>query len=154
MKEQKWDIREEQYQMYLQSLTDNITRLKAGYPNFAHFTKDSTRKDVTFSGAQDTVAHACLLFYNTIELVLQHLGDKNILPFVHVVLAFLNRLGYVPDALRYIEEQVPWEVLATFLNALGKSGIVDSQFEDSAFPQSLSGTGRQLPEDFFLRGLV
>lgn len=124
------------------------------HPKVAHSTRDSTTKDATFSGAQDAVAHACHLFYSSIDVVLQRLGDKNILPFAHVVLAFLNSMAYVPQALLYVEGQVPWESIVTFLNTLGRSGVVESRFEGSAFPQPLSGTGRQLPEDFIMRGLV
>jgi hypothetical protein len=74
--------------------------------------------------------------------------------FAHLVLAFLNSVTYVPEAMSMVEGQVPWESLVTFLNTLGRSGTVDSRIEGPAFPQPLSGTGRQLPEDFIMRGLV
>jgi hypothetical protein len=45
---------------------------------------------------------------------------------------------------------MPWEDIAIFLNTLGRSGVV----EGADFPQQLSGTGRQLPEDFIMRGLL
>jgi len=73
---------------------------------------------------------------------------------MHVYLACLISLAYVPGALEYMECHVPWERLAVFLNTLGRSGVVDSHVEGSDFPLSLSGTGRQLPEDFVMRGLV
>jgi hypothetical protein len=77
------------------------------------------------------------------------------LPFVHVTLAFLHSLAYVPGALLYFEKQVPWEKMAIFLNdLLIRYGTVESHREGSAFPQTLSGTGRQLPEDFVIRGLI
>lgn len=41
-----------------------------------------------------------------------------------------------------------------FLNTLGRSEAEESRFEGSAFPQPLSVTGRQLPEDFVMRGLI
>jgi Est1 DNA/RNA binding domain len=126
----------------------------SGNAKAAHSTRDSTTKDATFSGAQDAVAHACQLFYSSSEVVFSRVGDKNILPFAHTVLAFLNSLAYVPEALLFVEGQVPWESIVTFLNTLGRSGALESRFEGSAFPQPLSGTGRQLPEDFIMRGLV
>ena len=147
--EHEADLKEEQRRAYFRSL-NNCT----GHPKPAHSTKDSTTKDATFSGAVDAVAHASRLFYETNEVVFQRIGDKNILPFAHVVLAFLNSLAYVPDALLFVEREVPWESVVTFLNTLGRSGAVESRFEGPAFPQPLSGTGRQLPEDFIMRGLV
>ncbi len=120
----------------------------------SHPTRDYIIKDATFSGAQDAVTHACHLFKRSVEVVLQRSGDKNILPFAHLVLAYLNSLAYVPGALLHVEGQVPWESIVTFLNTLGRSGVVESRFEDLDFPQPLSGTGRQLPEDFTMRGLI
>jgi len=73
---------------------------------------------------------------------------------MHVVLAYLFSLTFVPDALIYIEGYVPWEDITIFLNTLGRSGVVDDCFEGKDFPQNSSGTGRQLPEDFVMRGLM
>ena len=123
-------------------------------PRAAHSTKDLTTKDATFSEAQNAVPHACRLFYPSIKLVFSRLGDKNILPFAHVVLAFLKSMTRVPSALLYVEAQVPWDSIVAFLNEVSRSGAVESRFEGFAFPQTLSGTGRQLPEDFIMRGLV
>ena len=87
-------------------------------------------------------------------MVFQRIRDPNVLPFAHVVLAFLNSMAHVPHALPYIERNVPWESIVTFLNTLDRSGVVESRFEGSAFPRPLSGIGQQLSEDFILRGLV
>jgi hypothetical protein len=73
---------------------------------------------------------------------------------MHVVLAYLFGLAFVPNALTYIENHVPWEDITIFLNTLGRANIVASQFEGTEFPQQMSGTGRQLPEDFVMRGLI
>jgi hypothetical protein len=73
---------------------------------------------------------------------------------MHVVLAYLFSLTFVPDALIYMEGYVPWEDITIFLNTLGRSGVVDDCFEGKDFPQNSSGTGRQLPEDFVMRGLM
>jgi Est1 DNA/RNA binding domain len=147
--DQEANLKAEQRRAYFRSMND-----RPGHPQATHSTRDSTTKDATFSGAQDAVAQACHLFYASSEVVFQRIGDRNVLPFAHVVLAFLNSLAYVPDALLFVEGQVPWESIVAFLNAVGRSGAVESRFEGTAFPQPLSGTGRQLPEDFIMRGLV
>lgn len=147
--EQEANLKEEQRGAYFRSLD-----LCQRHPKAVHSSKDSTTKDARFSGAQDAVGHACYLFYASNELVFQRVGDKNILPFTHIILAFLNSLAFVPGALLFIEEQVPWESIVNLLNTMGRSGADESRFEGSAFPQPLSGTGRQLPEDFIMRGSV
>jgi hypothetical protein len=65
---------------------------------------------------------------------------------MHVVLAYLFGLAFVPNALTYVEGCVPWEDIIVFLNTLGRSGVFEAHFEDPGFPQQMSGTGRQLPE--------
>ena len=119
-----------------------------------HSAKDLTTKDATFSGSHDAAANACQSLGETTTVVSQRIGDKNILPYMHVVLAYLFGLAFVPNALTYVEGYIPWENITIFLNTLGRSGVVESRFEDRDFPQQMSGTGRQLPEDFLMRGLV
>jgi hypothetical protein len=63
-------------------------------------------------------------------------------------------LAFIPNALTYVEGCVPWGNITIFLNTLGRSGVVEAHFKGIDFPQQLSGTGRQLPEDFVMRGLV
>jgi hypothetical protein len=87
-------------------------------------------------------------------VVSQRIGDKNILPYMHVILAYLFELAFVPNALIYVEGCVPWENITIFVNTLGRSGLVEARFEGTEFPQQMSGTGRQLPEDFVMRGLI
>ena len=70
-----------------------------------------------------------------------------------VVLAYLFGLAFVPNALPYVEGCVPWEDITVFLNMLGRSGVVEAAFEGTDFPLQLSSTGKQLPEDFVMRGL-
>lgn len=109
-------------------------------------------QEIKFTGSEDAVSHAFALVIATFSINLQRIGDKNVLPFVHIILGFIWCLSYVPVALGYLEAHIPWEKLVTFLNTIGRSGVVDANFECDTFPPSLSGTGRQLPEDFSMRG--
>ncbi|KAK7912305.1 hypothetical protein LTR80_012245 [Exophiala xenobiotica] len=87
-------------------------------------------------------------------MVAGKVGDRNILPFLHFTLAFLWSLSYVPGALVYLENYVPWAKLVLSLNAMNRSGVVDARVESKEFPQHRSGTGHQLPDDFLLRGCM
>jgi hypothetical protein len=110
--------------------------------------------DATFLDSFDAAAYACQSLGEATTVVSQRIGDKNILPYMHVILAYLFALAFVPNALIYVEGHIPWEDISIFLNTLGRSGVVASRFEGTDFPQQMSGTGRQLPEEFKMRGLV
>jgi hypothetical protein len=110
----------------------------------------SPGKDLSY----DTAAYACQYLGETTTVVAQRIGDKNIMPYMHAVLAYLFGLCFIPYALVYAESCVPWEDIAIFLSTLGRSGVIEAHFESTDFPQQMSGTGRQLPEDFVMRGLI
>jgi hypothetical protein len=137
-------------QAYWASFYNTLDLVKAK----PHSTKDLTTKDTTFSSSHDAGAHACQSLGETTTVVSQRIGDKNILPYMHVVLAYLFGLAFIPNALLYVEGCIPWEDITIFLNTLGRSGMAKSRFEVVDFPQQMSDTGRQLPEDFVMRGLI
>jgi hypothetical protein len=114
----------------------------------------STAGDAISWDSYDAAAYACQFLGETTTVVSQRIRDKNILPYMHLILAYLFGLAFIPNALLYVEGCIPWENITVFLNTLGRSGVVESRFESEDFPQQLSGTGRQLPEDFVMRGLI
>ena len=101
-----------------------------------------------------TAGDACQFLGETTNMASQRIGDQNILLYMRVVLAYLFGLAFVPNILTYVEDYFLWEDIRIFLNTIGRSGVAESRFEDTDFPQQMSGTGRQLPEDFAMRGLV
>ncbi|KAF1927420.1 uncharacterized protein M421DRAFT_101824 [Didymella exigua CBS 183.55] len=100
----------------------------------------------------------------TLSVALRRIGDKNVLPHVHVMLAFLSVLAsieYVADLI----EQAPWADLVPFLNTLVKMETQQSQAQDfdALFAQPTFAVGKEgkddhaelpLPEDYLIRGLV
>ncbi|EXJ79884.1 hypothetical protein A1O3_08169 [Capronia epimyces CBS 606.96] len=111
------------------------------------------RPGAKFTSADEVTSYVLPVWSTSISIVAGKVGDRNILPFMHITLAFLWSLSYVPGALVYIENYVPWTKLVLCLNTLSRSGVVDARIEAEDFPQHQSGTGRQLPEDFLMRGL-
>ena len=99
---------------------------------------------------------ACRLALDTLRIALNRIGDKNILPHVHVFLVFvLGALALPPQATQYVFERFPWDLLAFFLNTLASSEDVDSRFQASSnFWKISSGDHRPLPEDFLIRGQI
>jgi hypothetical protein len=108
----------------------------------------------TFASSDAVTAYVLTLFYQTTSTVAQKIGDKNIVPFMNFILSFLWSLAYIPGGLMFVESYVPWLRIVTFLNTLGRSGVSEERIESTSFPQPISGTGRQLPEDFPMRGLI
>ena len=93
-------------------------------------------------------------FRSAVAINSRKIGDRNIVPFMHFVLSFTWSLSYVGRAMIYLESQIPWQCLVTFLNTVTRSGVSYDRVEAEAFPQSINGTGHQLPEDWLARGLV
>ncbi len=111
-------------------------------------------EDSIFTSSEDVASHSLLVWNKATSIVAAKIGDKNTVPFMHITLAFIWSLSFVPEALIFLEPYVPWSMLVMFLNTLGRSGVDDAQVESATFPQFRHGLGLQLPEDFFIRGLV
>ncbi|RMZ83765.1 hypothetical protein DV738_g1042, partial [Chaetothyriales sp. CBS 135597] len=107
-----------------------------------------------FANSSHVSRHALQLWSKATSIIASKVGDRNVIPYLHTALAFLWSLSFVPGALLHIERWVPWSKLVLFLNTLGRSSISDARIESASFPDGLSGLGRQLPEDFPIRGLI
>ncbi len=107
---------------------------------------------VGFSALHEVHNHRSRLGLASVAIEAARLTDKTMVPFIHVALAFLWSLVSVPSALQYVEAYVPWAKLVSFLNTPVMPGIVEFQPEE--FPQAESGTGRHIPEDFTMGGLI
>ncbi|EFQ91101.1 hypothetical protein PTT_12167 [Pyrenophora teres f. teres 0-1] len=96
-------------------------------------------------------------------LVFRRIGDKNVLPYVHVMLAFLSNIAsstYVSS----LVADAPWGELVAFLNTLLKNETRHSQSENKklnidallatdVFPREGERTDElPLPEDYHIRG--
>jgi len=112
------------------------------------------KAEAKFESSDEVTSYILPIWFSSISSVAQKVGDRNILPFMHITLAYIWSSSYVPGALVYLENYVPWAKLVLALNTLSRSGVSDSRIEAKEFPQQQSGTGRQLPEDFQIRGLV
>jgi hypothetical protein len=111
-----------------------------------------------------TFCEAVSMSNKTLSLVLRRIGDKNVLPHVHVMLAFL----YVLAPIEYVSgliDQVPWADLVPFLNTLVKTETQQKQSQDfdalltmPVFPVDTAEKGDReelpLPEDYLVRGLI
>ncbi|KAL9097512.1 MAG: hypothetical protein Q9165_000408 [Trypethelium subeluteriae] len=116
----------------------------------------STEKASGRKGNRKSFERACQLALDTLNVVLNRIGDKNILPHVHVFLVFVwGMFALPPRASQYVLERFPWDQLAFFLNTLASSEDVDSRFQTlSDYMQPDSRERRPLPEDFLIRGQI
>ena len=102
------------------------------------------------TSSQDMIARASRLTFSTLSISLQRVGDKNVWPLVHVSLVFLWSLTLVEKAMKYLERNVPWGLICSFLNNLAKpEAMAAARIWADSFPHS---DGRPLPEDFQIRG--
>ncbi|KAK3335454.1 hypothetical protein B0T19DRAFT_9206 [Cercophora scortea] len=107
---------------------------------------ESTPKDLS---------SALKLANRTHNVVLRRFGDPNILPYLHVTLAFIYHLSSSPEAMAYLAPDFPWKLTAVMLNTFLGSCDSHSRFESQRFPQSENAElQRPLPEDYAMRGLL
>jgi hypothetical protein len=98
--------------------------------------------------------HAQRLSNATLRIVLQRLGDPNVLPFIHVILVFVHNMSRHAGAISMLEADFPWEPLVVMLNTLLTSVGTPSRIESEQFPVPEKEENRPFPEDFAMRGLL
>jgi hypothetical protein len=115
---------------------------------------------------RDTFCNAKSITNETFALALGRISDKNVLPHVHIMLAFLSSLASSRHISVLIADS-PWAELVAFLNTLVKTenqmqgqsesqtSSMDALLASDIFP----GEGERadelpLPEDYLVRGLI
>lgn len=90
----------------------------------------------------------------TYEIILSYWSDPNILSFMHTTLVFIHYISHYPLAMSYLENRLPWELIATVLNTfLASYDFVPKM--DGRFPGlEKYELPRPLPEDYAMRGLI
>ncbi|KLJ07504.1 hypothetical protein EMPG_17020 [Blastomyces silverae] len=108
----------------------------------------------TFSTPLKKLTYSTYLNFHTLSFVLKHTRNENIIPYVHLSLAFIWSLALVPDSMEYVEGEIPWTQITIFLNMLSRASISESRLESINFPIPTETKFRQLPEDFFFRSQI
>ncbi|OJD27409.1 hypothetical protein ACJ73_01198 [Blastomyces percursus] len=116
--------------------------------------KDFPSDAATFSTPLQKLTYSTYLNFHTLSFVLKHTRNENIIPYVHLSLAFIWSLALVPDSMAYVEGEIPWAKITIFLNMLSRACVSESQLESVNFPIPTETKFRQLPEDFFFRSQI
>lgn len=103
-----------------------------------------------FLSSEFTFSRAYLLTISTLSIALKRVGDKNVLPHVHVLLSFLFTLASIPYV-AHLADHAPWAEIATFLNTLTKSERPELLIPGPIFPSDQIDV-LPLPEDYLVRG--
>lgn len=98
------------------------------------------------------ISQTSRLAFSCLSIALSRVGDKNVFPLVHVYFVFFWSLAAVEKAMAYVERDVPWTAICSFLNTMTKPYTLTSRVQAVAFPKPAEGIGRPLPEDFLIRG--
>ena len=141
-----------------QSSGDNVFDLnyqakencQASSPPIDSTTESLTTKEVESS--VNTISLASELTFTILTISLRRIGDGNVYPLVHVALVFLFSLANVDKAMKYVEKDIPWSDICSFLNALARPEVLTAKIWSKEFPKPENGVGRPLPEDFAMRG--
>ncbi len=105
-----------------------------------------------FQSSVAFISQASKLTFTMLAISLRRLGDNNVYPFVHVTLVFLFSLVGVDEAMKHVEQDVPWGEICAFLNSLAKRDALTSKVWATEFPRPETAAGRPLPEDFAMHG--
>jgi hypothetical protein len=109
----------------------------------------ATAADINLEALQ----YATYFAFNVFSFVLGHIGNRNVVPHVYVSMAFVWSLVLIPEAMAYVEAEIPWLKLVIFLNALRPQfSKPDSDLTGEQFPRLEDGRYCHLPEDFLIRG--
>jgi hypothetical protein len=105
--------------------------------------------------SQDHFSHVKDLTNDTFALVLRRLDDKNVLPHVHIMLAFLTTFAS-DENVSHLLADTPWAELVDFLNNLVKTvQNIETMFSTTVFPKDGKRSDEvPLPEDYLVRGLI
>ncbi|KAL8894031.1 MAG: hypothetical protein Q9192_004692, partial [Flavoplaca navasiana] len=99
------------------------------------------------------LSKASELAFSSLSITLRRHGDKNVFPFVHCMFVFLWNLASIESIMRYVQEEIPWNDICSFLNTLAKQeNMTPAVLDSDNFPKSGEKGERPLPEDFFMRG--
>ncbi|CBX97298.1 hypothetical protein LEMA_P104290.1 [Plenodomus lingam JN3] len=102
----------------------------------------------------------------TFALILRRIGDKNVLPHVHIMLSYLTTFA-ANKYVAYLLNEIPWAELVAFLNTLVKTETqlqsqgptqvqnMDMLLSADVFPGTHERVDElPLPEDYLVRGLI
>jgi hypothetical protein len=70
--------------------------------------------DSKIPGSNKTASQDIRVLGWTTKIVTQRIGDKNIVPYMHVYLAFLWCSAHVTDVLQYVQAEMPWKAMSPF----------------------------------------
>ncbi|KAJ4363481.1 hypothetical protein N0V83_009776 [Neocucurbitaria cava] len=118
--------------------------------------------------SQPAFINAKVITNDTFALVLRRIGDKNVLPHVHIMLSFLTTFA-TNKYVSHLLANTPWAELVAFLNTLVKTETqISAQSQNQSQTQDINkllaanvfpDDGERvdelpLPEDYLVRGLI
>lgn len=148
---------------YIVQPIDPDTPLKEQDPQRPKFTEEALLPMLKANEKDLTFCRSTKLTNDTFALVLQRIGDKNVLPHVYVMLSFLATFAAI-GPISHLIDPVPWADVVNFLNALIKTENQQSQcssinesLAQPVFPaegEKRAEDDLPLPEDWLIRGLI
>ncbi|KAL8919040.1 MAG: hypothetical protein Q9208_007006 [Pyrenodesmia sp. 3 TL-2023] len=108
--------------------------------------------ETDIASSAQLIEFAVQITFTVLTIVLQRPGDKNVFPIVHITFCFIWSLAGVEKLLRYVEQDVPWVDICSFLNALAKPDAMTPKIWAKTLPMPDGGVTQPLPEDYVMRG--
>lgn len=108
-----------------------------------------------YEKSTNAIAHACKITFGIFSVGLRRSQDKNVLPLIHTFLSFIKAVSNRADVMRHLESDIPWSLIAGFLNVHATLSTMTPMALQKQFPKPSNDTiGRPFPEDFVMRGQI
>lgn len=127
------------------------------------YTEQALRLKLSENETDSTLNEPKMLTNDMFALALCRIGDMNVLPHVHIMLAFIRTIAAI-DLASHLIDQVPWADVVDFLNALIKTenqqtqgGSINDLLTQPIFPaegEKGAEDDLPLPEDWLISGLI
>lgn len=128
-------------------------------------TYTNTHGNDDLEGCQDKLEeisgrYVCAFTFRCLSIVTHRVGDRNVLPHMHVSLAFIWTLVHVPKAIRPFEHHIPWPSICHYVSDFSKKRDLKHfrgpDLRTVEFPHQVGekGVNPYLPEDFLMCGEV
>jgi hypothetical protein len=129
----------------IQSKASGIGRKNTAQGDHGHFSAAETLKART--------VHERRLANSSWRINLRRLDDDNVLPHVHIMTAYTFCLVSIKHGVKYLDDDLPMEELATFLNHVQRARKYNSA-EYTAANSTGGAEPEALPEDTSIKGQV
>ncbi len=141
----------QKFKTFLKHLNDEAFDVNEIINRFFAVSALKTLTSFEIESSRILISQASRLVFTSLTIVLNRIENKNVISLVHVYLIFLWSLAADDKAMIYVEQDISWIEICSFLNALIKSDTLTFRVQTENFSKLENNVERSLSEDFIIR---